>query len=216
MLNIQRFVVNMIQENCYILWDDTKECAIIDCGAFYPEEKEAIKIFIKEKELHPSLLLNTHLHFDHIFGNPFLYETYGLETQASEKDLPLYQSFPEQLKDFIGLTEYATSMPPIKKFIDDKDTVSFGTHMLQVIATPGNTPGGLDFYCAEENVLFSGDSLFRHSIGRMDFPGGDYSNLVTSLKEKILTLPDDVKILTGHGLSTTIRSEKKENPYFIV
>lgn len=214
MLHIQRFIVNMIQENCYIVHDETNEGVIIDCGAFYPEEKEAIKHYIKGSHLNIRHLLDTHLHFDHILGNEYLFNTFGLEPEASEKDLSLYEHIDEQLADFLGLQGYRIHLPPLKRCLDDGETVTFGTHTLHVIATPGHTPGGLEFYCKEERVLFSGDSLFRRSIGRTDFPGGNYDDLVHSLKQKIMVLPDDVKVLPGHSLSTTIGGEKKNNPYF--
>lgn len=215
MLSIQRFIVNMIQENCYIVNDETNEGVIIDCGAFYLEEKEAIRQYIEDKQLKIKHLLNTHLHFDHVLGDEYLFNTFGLEPEASDRDLPLYEHIDEQLNDFLGLQDYAIHLPPLKRCLDEGDTISFGTHTFQVIATPGHTPGGLEFYCKEEKVLFSGDSLFRHSIGRTDFPGGNYNALITSLKDKVLTLPDDVKVLPGHSLSTTIGIERKSNPYFI-
>lgn len=215
MLTIERFIVNMIQENCYVVSDETHEGVIIDCGAFYLEEKEAIRQYVEEHGLKIKHLLNTHLHFDHVLGDEYLFKTLGLEPEACDRDLPLYEHIDEQLEDFLGLQNYEIHLPPLKRCLDDGDTVTFGTHTLHVIATPGHTPGGLEFYCKEEKVLFSGDSLFRHSIGRTDFPGGDYDALIMSLKEKVLVLPDDVKVLPGHSLSTTIGNEKKANPYFV-
>lgn len=212
MLTIERFIVNMIQENCYVVSDETHEGVIIDCGAFYLEEKEAIRQYVEEHGLKIKHLLNTHLHFDHVLGDEYLFKTLGLEPEACDRDLPLYEHIDEQLEDFLGLQNYEIHLPPLKRCLDDGDTVTFGTHTLHVIATPGHTPGGLEFYCKEEKVLFSGDSLFRHSIGRTDFPGGDYDALITSLKEKVLVLPDDVKVLPGHSLSTTIGNEKKAIP----
>lgn len=215
MLHIQRFIVNMIQENCYIVNDETNEGVIIDCGAFYLEEKEAIREYVEDKHLKIKHLLDTHLHFDHVLGNEYLFKTFGLEPEASDRDLPLYEHIDEQLHDFLGLQNYEIHLPPLKRCLDEGDIVAFGTHEFRVIATPGHTPGGLEFYCQDEKILFSGDSLFRHSIGRTDFPGGDYKALVTSLKDKILTLPEDVKVLPGHSLSTTIGYERKANPYFV-
>lgn len=215
MLCIQRFIVNMIQENCYIVNDETNEGVIIDCGAFYREEKEAIKKYIEDKHLTIKHLLDTHLHFDHVLGNEYLFDVFHLQPEANDRDLSLYQNIDKQLTDFIGLQNYPIHLPPLKRSLDEGDTVTFGTHTFSVIATPGHTPGGIEFYCKEEKVLFSGDSLFRRSIGRTDFPGGDYNSLIKSLKEKILTLPEDVKVLPGHSLSTTIGNERKTNPYFI-
>lgn len=205
----------MIQENCYIVNDETNEGVIIDCGAFYREEKEAIKKYIEDKHLTIKHLLDTHLHFDHVLGNEYLFDVFHLQPEANDRDLSLYQNIDKQLTDFIGLQNYPIHLPPLKRSLDEGDTVTFGTHTFSVIATPGHTPGGIEFYCKEEKVLFSGDSLFRRSIGRTDFPGGDYNSLIKSLKEKILTLPEDVKVLPGHSLSTTIGNERKTNPYFI-
>lgn len=205
----------MIQENCYIVSDETNEGVIIDCGAFYREEKEAIKKYIEDKHLTIKHLLDTHLHFDHVLGNEYLFDVFHLQPEANDRDLSLYQNIDKQLTDFIGLQNYPIHLPPLKRSLDEGDTVTFGTHTFSVIATPGHTPGGIEFYCKEKKVLFSGDSLFRRSIGRTDFPGGDYNSLIKSLKEKILTLPEDVKVLPGHSLSTTIGNERKTNPYFI-
>ena len=213
MLNIQRIVVNMIEENCYILWDETGEAAIADCGAFYDEDRESIRKFIADKALTPKLHLLTHGHFDHIFGAQFVADTYGLLPQMAETETDNYKSQQEQLRMFLR-RDLPLSIPQVGKTLKDGETVCFGHQEFTVIYTPGHTPGGVCYYNAKEKVLLSGDSLFQGSIGRTDFPGGSGRDLVNSLRQRILTLPEDVTVLPGHGPETSIEFEKRNNPYF--
>lgn len=214
MIHIERFMVNMIQENCYIVNDETKEAVIIDDGAYYPEENKAIENYIRKNDLKPVLLLNTHAHFDHILGNHAIYETFGLKARFSSKDSYLYDSISEQMNSIMGCNLSKAQDAPAGDFIKEGDILTFGNNRkIEVISTPGHTPGGLCFYMEEEKLLFSGDSLFQGSIGRTDFPGGSEKDLIQSLKEKIITLPDDVQVLTGHGPATTIDAEKYQNIY---
>jgi len=212
MLHIQTFIVNMIEENCYLIWDDSKEAVIIDCGAFFPEDRKAITDFVREKGLQLKTFLLTHGHFDHIFGAGFVQDTFGLLPQLSAKDELLYLDAKSQLMQFMQ-RELPIAVPPVGGLLRDGDRITFGNLELEVIACPGHTPGGLCFYNAEEKVLLSGDSLFQHSIGRTDFPGGNSETLVKSIRERLLTLPDDVTVFPGHGPSTTIGEEKHFNPY---
>lgn len=212
MLKIETFVVNMIQENCYIVSDETHETVIIDCGAFYDNDKERIKAYIEKNKLVPVHSIFTHGHFDHIIGSKFLFDTYGIKPEISAKDTDLYYDCEKQLNDFVGLN-INLQLPNINKIIDDKYKIKFGTHTLSVINTPGHTPGGVSFYCKEENVLFSGDSLFYCSVGRTDLPGGDGNVLIEMLKQNILTLPEETTVFPGHGCATSIGFEKENNPY---
>ena len=213
MLNIQRFVVNMIEENCYILWDETNEAAIVDCGAFYDEDRTAIGDFIKEKQLTPKLHILTHGHFDHIFGAQFIADTYGLHPYMAAEEVANYKSQKEQLRMFLR-RDLPLSIPPVGKNLTAGETVRFGNQGFKVIYTPGHTPGGVCYYNEKEKVLLSGDSLFQGSIGRTDFPGGSSHDLINSLRERVLTLPEDVVVLPGHGPETSIDFEKRHNPYF--
>ncbi len=214
-MQITRFEVNMIAENCYLLWDDdTRETAIIDCGAFYPEEQRAISDCIVQHDLKLTHLLNTHAHFDHLFGVQYIYDTYGVGVELGIGDKETYQHAAEQTKAFLHV-DYPLHLPPVARYLSAGDEVQVGSITLQVIATPGHTPGGVCYYCAEEDVLFSGDSLFRHAIGRCDFPGGNQTSLVASLRQNVLTLPPQVKVLPGHGEMTTIAEEKQMNPYLL-
>lgn len=212
MLHIERFTVNMVAENCYILWDDTLEAAVIDCGAFFPEEKEAISRFVSGKKLTVKLLLNTHGHFDHVFGADFIHSQYGVGISLSEDEEETYDKAAEQMRQFVGQALPLTPAPKAA-FFKDGDTLRFGATELRVIATPGHTPGGVCFYDEADKALFSGDSLFRHAIGRCDLPGGDHASLVSALKKRVLTLPGDVRVFPGHGGETTIEEERTENPY---
>lgn len=212
MLKIETFVVNMIQENCYIVSDETHETVIIDCGAFYDNDKERIKAYIEKNKLVPVHSIFTHGHFDHIIGSKFLFDTYRIKPEIPAKDTDLYYDCEKQLNDFVGLN-INLQLPNINKIIDDKYEIKFGTHTLSVINTPGHTPGEVSFYCKEENVLFSGDSLFYCSVGRTDLPGGDGNVLIEMLKQNILTLPEETTVFPGHGCATSIGFEKENNPY---
>ena len=212
MLHIQRFVVNMIEENCYVLWDDSHEAAVIDCGAFYPEERKAIADFIADNGLLVKRLLQTHAHFDHLFGADFICRTYGVRPEMHRAEADTYAAAAEQSRIFMHRALPLT-LPPVGPYFDDGDDLAFGHHVLRVLHTPGHTPGGVCFYEADEAVLFSGDSLFRRAIGRCDLPGGDETSLMDSLKQRVLTLPDAVTVCPGHGDCTTVGEERRANPY---
>lgn len=211
-MQITRFVCNMVRENTYLLAADNGEAALIDCGAFYPEEQDAISRYLDEHHLHLTHLYNTHAHFDHIFGADFVYRKYGVKIELSEEEKGTYEQAVQQMRQFIG-TDLPLALPPVGRYFKDGDELELGHIRLQVIATPGHTPGGVCFYVPEEKVLLSGDNLFRHEIGRCDLPGGNEHSLVQSLKQRILTLPDDVQVLPGHGEASTIAEERKDNFY---
>lgn len=212
MLYIKRFVVNFIEENCYLIYDETLDAAIIDCGAYTTEEKENILAFIQEKRLRVRHLLQTHCHFDHLFGAEFIHSQLGLKPRMHPEERDNYVSASQQMRMFLH-REMDLPLPPIGSFFCENDTFPIGKQHIQVIHTPGHTSGGVCFYLPEAKVLFSGDSLFRHSIGRTDFPYGSEENLVRSIKEKILTLPKNVVVYPGHGTKTTIGEEMEENLY---
>lgn len=202
----------MIEENCYVLWDDSREAAVIDCGAFYPEEQKAIRDFIAGNGLLVKRLLQTHAHFDHLFGADFICRTYGVRPEMHRAEASTYAAAAEQCRLFMHRALPLT-LPDAGPFFGDGDALAFGHHVLHVIPTPGHTPGGVCFYEAGEAVLFSGDSLFRHAIGRCDLPGGNEQSLVNSLKQCVLTLPDAVTVCPGHGDATTVGEERRANPY---
>lgn len=212
MLDVQRFVCNMFQENCYVVSDETNECVIIDCGAFYEEEKNAIYNYITDKKLSPKHLLCTHGHVDHNFGNRFILDKFGLKPEISKADKPLMENLGEQAKSFIG-DDCGNDFPDIGNFYTTGDTITFGTHQFNIIPTPGHSPGSVFIYCKKEGVAFSGDTLFKLSIGRTDLQLGNYDDIISSLHSIAGKLPADTTILPGHGERTTIGYEQKYNPY---
>lgn len=205
------FVNNLWQENTIILFDETGKAAIIDCGCFTKEEEQKVQKFLLEQKLTPVVLLNTHLHPDHIFGNRFIKETYGLSAKASADDAFLIENAVE-FAAMLGLRG-VNPPPPVGEYLTGADRVRFGHSELQVISVRGHSPGGLCFYSEEARLLLSGDVLFAGSIGRSDLPGGDGEILVKDIRQKLFTLPDDVIVIPGHGPLTTIGEEKKYNPF---
>ena len=203
----------MLPVNCYLVYDSTKEAAIIDPGCFYAEERDFLRDYIKSKGLTPKHLLCTHLHLDHIFGCKFIKDTYGLGIEANPADEYWLQQAPQQARTF-GLT-YPEIHEPIEKPLFDGDKVTFGELELEAICVPGHSPGSLAFYSREKKVLFSGDVLFQGSIGRADLQGGNFEELKEAICNRLFTLPDDVTVYPGHGPSTTIGYEKRNNPFFI-
>ncbi len=216
MLTVKTFPLSPIDENCYVISDSTREAVIIDCGCFYDDEWATIHSYIQDNQLTVRHLLNTHAHFDHIFGEGYVHSALHLTPEGSILDQQLYLGFDQQLVSILGLQPSAIRprypLPPFHTFLRRADTVSFGNHQLTVIETPGHTPGGLCFYCKDENVLFTGDTLFRLSIGRTDFPGGSHSQIIQSITAKLLTLPSQTIVYPGHGPSTTIGYEAQNNP----
>jgi glyoxylase-like metal-dependent hydrolase (beta-lactamase superfamily II) len=212
MINIQRFEVNPLQENCYVVSDDSRECVIIDCGAYYDEESIAIDNYLREQQLKPVHLLATHGHLDHNFGNAHLFRQYGLKVEICAGDQQLVERLPQQAAALFGM-EISDDQPPVGRLLNDGDTITFGQHTLQVIQTPGHSHGSCLFYCKEEGVVFSGDTLFRMSIGRTDFPEGSWQQMEQSLSKIAATLPKDTVVYPGHGPQTTIADELQYNPY---
>ena len=212
MLSIQSFVFNPIQENTYLVADtQTKEALVIDAGCLFPEEQQELAQMIQKQELSLRYVLNTHLHLDHCFGNAFLKREFGISPWAHEGDentLNMIQAYAQSFGiPFHDVPE------PIGKYLHEGDEITLGAYTFQVLEVPGHSKGGLAFYCASEKVVFTGDSLFHYSIGRTDLPGGDYSTLITSVLNKLMTLPGDTKVYCGHGPSTTISEEQTYNPY---
>ena len=211
-MEIRRFVCNMLQENCYVVSDDTKECVIIDCGAFYQEERKAIVDYIRSNGLKPVHLLATHGHIDHNFGNNTIYEEFGLKPEVDAHDEKLMGKLDEQAIAIAGIV-LGYDMPPVGRFFRDKEEITFGNHILTVMETPGHSQGSVFFYCKEEDVAFSGDTLFNMSIGRTDFEKGSYKDIMDSLQKLKECLPHHTVVLPGHGPKTTIGNEINCNPY---
>ncbi|MCM1313153.1 MAG: MBL fold metallo-hydrolase [Bacteroides sp.] len=215
MITIKNFAVSPIEENTYIVSDQTGEAVIVDCGCFVEDEWSKIKEYICKNELKPVHLVCTHMHFDHVMGNKLVFRDYGLKPEANDADLVLYKNMGRQLKMFMGVSsDEFVDMPPLARALREADVIPFGTHQLEVLETPGHSPGGLCFYCKDENVLFTGDTLFQCSIGRTDLEGGSYRQLIGSIRDKIAVLPGETAIYPGHGPSSILDSESRYNPYF--
>lgn len=211
MLNIVRFVCNPIQENTYVMSDETNECVVVDCGAFFPEERKAIVDYIRNNHLVPKHLIATHGHIDHNFGNNTMFKEFGLQPEVHADEAQLMDTLPEQAESFCNITlDY--EMPAVGRFLSANDKICFGSHTFTILETPGHTPGSVFYYCKEENVAFSGDTLFHNSVGRTDIPGGSMFLLIQSLRA-ISQLPDETQILPGHGDYTTMGKEQTSNPY---
>lgn len=211
-MKVERFVFNMFSENCYVLSDETNEAVIIDAGCYFPEEQQQLRDYLIGNKLNVKELICTHLHLDHVFGNPFLLREFGLKAKGSESDVFLLSKLPDQCRKF-GFKENESPVA-LGRYIEGGSVVRFGKTELKVISLPGHSPGGLAFYCEKEHCLFSGDSLFRGSIGRTDLEGGDMKSLYRSIVHHLFVLPDDVIVYPGHGEPTSIGYEKKNNPYF--
>ena len=212
-MQIKSFVFNPIQENTYIVWDDTKECIVIDAGNLSAREDKMLAEFIEEQGLKPVLAVNTHCHFDHILGVEFLRETYGVKFAASSADLPLLKSGRASGAMF-GM-ELGALPEAIDIDLTEVGEVRFGNTVLRVIPTPGHTPGCVSLLHEESKTLFTGDTLFRESIGRTDLPGGDYPTIIKSILGSILPLGDEVTIYPGHGDKSNIGHESLYNPFVV-
>jgi len=210
MLTVQRFTFNPIQENTYVVYNEKGDCCIIDPGCYFASEEQALQNFVKERKLKPILLINTHCHLDHIFGNRFVQLTWNLKLHLHRKEEPLLQFGPQSGERWqLPFVNYDGELV----FIDEGDELRLGDEVLSLLFTPGHSPGHLSFYSEAHKFLISGDVLFQGSVGRTDLPGGDFNVLEESIKTKLYTLPADVVVYPGHGESTTIGDEMKSNPF---
>jgi len=210
-MQIKSLVFNPFQENTYLLYDETKECVIVDPGMLSSVEENLLVSTIEELDLKPVRLLQTHLHLDHVFGTGFVTKHYGLKPEAHKTDLPFIAQHKEYSANFGVQVEMNPPEPEI--FLDEGDEVKFGNTILQVRHIPGHSPGGIVFYNQQDEVVIAGDVLFKGSVGRSDLPGGDHELLISGIKEKLMNLPDEVKVYSGHGPETTIGQERNSNPY---
>jgi len=204
MFNIKRFIFNPVRVNTYLVWDDTKEAAIIDCGAYNDSEKTVLKQFIEDNGLKLKLVLNTHLHFDHVLGNSFLFDNYALKPQYSLAD----ESMPNLGSGGFFLPIKAPFVKA-EKYLEDGSEIVFGNTSMTAIATPGHSPGGLSFYCRQATCIFTGDTLFCAGIGRTDLWKGNYDGLINSIRTKLLVLPNNTTVYPGHDEATSIGAEKR-------
>lgn len=213
MFHYKRFVVNPIEENCYIIWDDiTKEGAIVDCGAWTKSEHARIDDFINENGIKLKYSLQTHMHFDHCLGLGTICRQYGIVPMCHPAEMPIYQAAPDMVQKWFRI-DISDNLPQVKASISETSLLKLGDISIQVLHTPGHTPGGVCYYIPEGRIVLTGDTIFRMGIGRTDLPGGNYQQELESIGNKIFTLPQDTVILPGHGPESTVGEEAESNPY---
>ena len=210
MIQIHSFTFNPIQENMYLLFDESKDCVIIDPGCYDDAERTILSEFIAQNGLKPVKLLNTHCHLDHIFGNGYVAKKYNLKLEFNKNDMRIFDAF-QLTCDLYGMSCDPSPQPSV--FLEEGDVIEFGNSKLEILFTPGHSPGSITFYNREEKFMIAGDVLFNGSIGRTDLPGGDHETLINNIKTKLFPLGDDFKVYSGHGPVTTIGFEKKHNPF---
>lgn len=200
-MKIKTFVVGPMQTNCYVLSDEeTGEAIIIDPG----DEPEKIKKYLVQNKLKPEFIVNTHGHVDHIASDA----EFKLPVYIHKLDL---YNLRDPLKNLSSLVGGNVKPPSQIMPLEDKDIIGTKKIKLEVIHTPGHTPGGISLKF--DKVVFSGDTLFYSGIGRTDFPGASFSQLIASIKNKLFTLSDDTRVYPGHGPASTIGQEKESNPF---
>ena len=210
MITIKTFVFNPFQENTYILHDETGEAVIIDAGCYAQSERDKLQAYLKDNNLTLKRLLNTHSHIDHILGNQFIVDDFNLELESHKDDEFLIERAKDQAAAF-GITIESTPLP--KKYLNEGDQIKFGNSVLDIIHAPGHSAGSIVFYNKDEKFMIVGDVLFNQSIGRTDLPGGDYDTLISSIKNKLFPLGDEMEVYCGHGSNTTIGQERISNPF---
>ena len=211
-MKIKVFEFNPVAVNTYVLHDSTGECVIVDPACFYPDEQRALFNYIVDKKLVVKHVLNTHLHFDHVFGANFIKKQFDVELEAHKDDQFLIDSFDEQMSMF-GFSSNGYK-PTVGKYIDENDIIEFGNQKLTIMHIPGHSPGSIAFYNKEEDCVVSGDVLFNGSVGRTDLLQGNHNQLIEGIKAKLMTLPEKTIVYPGHGPATTIGKEAKSNPFF--
>ena len=211
-MKIKKFEFNMFPVNCYVLSDESGEAVVIDAGCFYPEEKLMLKEYLTDNNLKLKHVLNTHLHLDHIFGNPFLFQEYGLRPESDQQDEFLMEQASSMAKSFGFM--YEEKQPQLGRYVCEGDTITFGTTQLKAYHIPGHSPGSMVYYCKEAACVFVGDVLFYGSIGRTDLKGGNFDELREGICNHLFTLPEETRVYSGHRPSTSIVYEKKNNPFF--
>ena len=202
---IKCIVVGMIGSNCYIVGcEKTKQAVVVDPGG----EGQKILKYIKEQGLEVKYVINTHGHVDHIAANEEIREATGAKVLIHELDAPMLVSSEHNFSQFVG---HEVTLKPADQLLTDGDTIEFGDIKLKVLHTPGHTRGGMCL--AAEGVVFTGDTLFNASIGRTDFPGGNYEAIINSIKTKLMSMPDETAVYPGHMGDSTIGYERKQNPF---
>ncbi len=212
MISIHSFVFGPFQENTYILFDETKQCIIIDPGCYDTAERTKLSAFIEDNQLKPVKLINTHCHIDHVFGNGYVADTYNLKLEIHELDQKVLDYYLATANMY-NLNAEPSPQPSV--YLKEGDTIAIGNSTLEILLTPGHSPGSITFYNTEQKFMIAGDVLFYGSIGRSDLPGGNFETLISSIKNKLFPLGDDYKVYSGHGQATNIGFERKNNPFLV-
>ncbi len=210
MMKVESFVFNEFQENTYVVYDETGQCVVIDPGCYHPKEQQQLAQFIEKEKLTPVKLLNTHCHIDHVLGNEFVVERYQVSLHMHADEVTTYHDTARWTALF-GIPPLL--IPESTVWLTEKDTIRFGNSELAIAFTPGHSIASLTFYSLSQRIAIVGDVLFEGSIGRTDLPGGNFNQLIDSIRKQILVWPDDMVILPGHGNPTTVGVERKYNPY---
>ncbi len=208
-MKIKKLTFNSFQENTYII-SSNNDCMIIDPGCYDDNERKILSNYIEQNHLNPIYLINTHCHLDHIFGNHFVCEKYKLNAHMHKKDLPLLEN-AERIAEHYGVN--LDPPPKSADFIKENDTIILGKTSWEIIFTPGHAPGHICLLNKKDKKLIAGDVLFYMSIGRTDLPLCNHDDLLTSIKDKLFTLDDEIEVFCGHGQNTTIGFEKANNPF---
>jgi hydroxyacylglutathione hydrolase len=210
-MNIKQFTFNPFQENTFVIYTDEKEAMIVDPGCYSGAEENRLKEFIESNQLIVKQVVNTHLHIDHALGNAFTEETWGIKACANAGDDFWLKGMAGQARMF-GL-ELRRNAPPIGTYLNEGDQIKLGQEVFDIFQVPGHSPGSIVLYNAANHCIFAGDVLFDGSIGRTDLQGGNYGELIEGIQTKLLTLPDETDVYSGHGPATTIGRERVSNPY---
>ncbi|PKP04510.1 MAG: MBL fold hydrolase [Bacteroidetes bacterium HGW-Bacteroidetes-6] len=211
-LHIHTFVFNDFGVNTYVLEADNRECIIVDAACHSANEEATLSGFISSKKLKPILHISTHPHIDHILGSAFIKREYNIPWLMHAEGTTLLKQSP-MFASMFGLELSEINLPD--RFISDNEKIDIGDSVCEILFTPGHAPGSVCLYFAAEKLVITGDVLFCGSIGRTDLPGGNTQTLLNSIAEKLLVLPNDTKVYPGHGPTSTIGSEKNENPYLM-
>ncbi|MGN6568136.1 MAG: MBL fold metallo-hydrolase [Flavipsychrobacter sp.] len=211
MLHIKAFVFNAFQENTYVLFNEQKQCWIIDPGMYGEREIDVFIQYIEDNKLQPQAIINTHGHIDHIFGVKALQGKYKIPFIIHEQETPILNNAVGSAMLF-GFQ--ASENPKADEYLKDGTVIFLGKDQLDVRFTPGHSPGSVSFYYVPGNWVLAGDALFAGSIGRTDLPGGNHEILLSSIREQLFTLPESTIVYSGHGPTTTIGNELKYNPFF--
>lgn len=210
MLNVHFFTFNAFQENTYLISNHKKECWIVDPGMYEQRETDGFISFIEKQGLTPKAIINTHAHLDHIFGVQAMVDKYNIPFSIHQLEQPVLDRGRETAAMF-GFS--FNNLPAVSGYIDHTKPLQLGEDTLEVFLTPGHSPGSVSFYYKPGNWVIAGDVLFQGSIGRTDLPGGDFDTLIRSIKTHLFALPYNTTVLSGHGESTTIGDEKRDNPF---